>query len=84
MFVKNKYNSSTLYKSYASAGRDHVGSYIIKHVCIHNAENINSWEGITKEALYIDRLHWFRALTVQMHPGVIDGPFVLHSLISAQ
>jgi hypothetical protein len=29
-------------------------------------------------------LHWVRALTVPMHLGLIDGPFVPHNLISAQ
>jgi hypothetical protein len=28
-------------------------------------------------------LHWVRALTVPMHLGPIDGPFVSHNLISA-
>jgi hypothetical protein len=28
--------------------------------------------------------HWVRALTVPMHLGLIDGPFVPHNLISAQ
>ena len=47
MFTKTKYNSSTLCTvtwdmSYASAGQDHIGSYIVKDVCIHNQENINN------------------------------------------
>jgi len=29
-------------------------------------------------------LHWVPALTVPMHLGLIDGPFVTHNLISAQ
>ena len=29
-------------------------------------------------------LHWVQALTVPMHLGLIDGPFVSHNLISAQ
>jgi len=29
-------------------------------------------------------LHWVRALTVPMHLGLVDGPFVPHNLISAQ
>ena len=29
-------------------------------------------------------LHWVRALTVPMHLGLIDGPYVPHNLISAQ
>ena len=29
-------------------------------------------------------LHWVRALTVLMHLGLVDGPFVPHNLISAQ
>jgi hypothetical protein len=29
-------------------------------------------------------LFWVRALTVLMHPGLIDGPFVPHNLQSAQ
>ena len=32
----------------------------------------------------IINLHWVRALTVPMHLGFLDGPFVPHSLISAQ
>ena len=28
--------------------------------------------------------HWGRAITVPMHLGLIDGPFVPHNLISAQ
>ena len=49
MFIKNKYNSSTQYTitwdmSYVSAGQDHIGSYIVKNVCLHNPENINNWE----------------------------------------
>ena len=31
-----------------------------------------------------DDLHWVSALTVPMHLGLIDGPFVPHNLISAQ
>ena len=47
MFTKNKYNSSTQYTitwdmSYGSAGQDHIRSYIVKDVCIHNQENINN------------------------------------------
>ena len=38
--------------SYASAGQDHIGSYIVKDVCIHNPENINNLEHVTKEAHY--------------------------------
>ena len=57
MFTKNKYNRSTLYTvtwdmSYASAGQYHIGSYIVKDVCIHNPENINNGECVTKEAHY--------------------------------
>jgi hypothetical protein len=57
MFIKNKYNISTPYNltwdaSYASAGQDHIGSHIVKDVCIHNPENINNLEGITEEAHY--------------------------------
>ena len=57
MFIKNQYNSSTICtltqdKLYASAGRDHIGSYIVKNVCIHNPENVNKWEGETEEAHY--------------------------------
>jgi len=28
--------------------------------------------------------HWVQALTVPMHLGLIDGPFVPHNLISTQ
>ena len=46
---QNKYNSSTLYTvtwgmSYVSAGQGHIGSYIVKDVCVHNPENINNLE----------------------------------------
>jgi hypothetical protein len=37
---------------FASAGRDHIGSYIVKDVCIRNPETRNSWESITEEASY--------------------------------
>jgi hypothetical protein len=30
-----------------------------------------------------DDLHWVRAITVPMHLGLIDGPFMPHKLISA-
>ena len=30
--------------SYASAGQDHIGSHIVKDVCMHNTENMNNWE----------------------------------------
>jgi hypothetical protein len=29
-------------------------------------------------------LHWLRAVKVPMHVGLIDGPLVTHTLISAQ
>ena len=35
---------------FASAEGDHIGSYIVRDVCIHNPETINSWEGLTEEA----------------------------------
>jgi len=49
MFIRNKYNNSTLYTvtrdvSYASVGWDHAGSYIVKDVFTHNPQNINNWE----------------------------------------
>ena len=34
--------------------------------------------------LWLTDLHWVRALTVPMHLGLIDGPFVPHNLISTQ
>jgi hypothetical protein len=37
---------------FASAEGDHIGSYIVKDVFIHNPETINSWEGLTEEACY--------------------------------
>jgi hypothetical protein len=57
MFIKNEYTNSTLYTqtwdvTHASAGRDHVGSWIIKDVCIHNPEHVNIWDSITEEAHY--------------------------------
>ena len=56
MIIKNEYNRSTLYTLtrmlFASLGRDHVGSYIVKDICLHNPETRNSWEGITEEACY--------------------------------
>ena len=38
--------------SYVSAGQDPIGSYIVKDVCIHNPENMNDWEYITKKTQY--------------------------------
>ena len=38
--------------SHASAGQYHNISYIVKDVCIHNPENINNWEPVTKETHY--------------------------------
>ena len=57
MFIKNKYNNSTLYtltqdKSHPSAGQNHNGSYIVKHACILKPENKNNWVRITEEAHY--------------------------------
>ena len=57
MFIKNKHNQSTLSTLtgdvlYSSAGRDHIGTYIVKDVCIHNPENINNWESVTEESHY--------------------------------
>ena len=57
MFTKNKYNSSTLYTvtwdmSYVSSGQDHIGSCIVKDVCLHNPENINNCESVTEESHY--------------------------------
>jgi hypothetical protein len=37
---------------YASAGRDHIGSYIVRDVRKNNPENINKWEDVTEEANY--------------------------------
>ena len=36
------------------------------------------------ESDWLIDLHWVQALTVQLHLGLIDGPFVPHNLISAQ
>ena len=54
MFIKNKYNSSTVYTLTwdASAVQDHFGSYIVKGVCLHNSDNMNTWELLTEEAHY--------------------------------
>ena len=38
--------------SHVSAGQDHIGSYIVKDVCIHNQENINNWESVTEQSHY--------------------------------
>ena len=38
--------------SHVSAGQDHIGSYIVKDVCIHNPENINNCESVTEESHY--------------------------------
>jgi hypothetical protein len=38
--------------SYASAGQDHIGSYIFKVVCIHNQENMKNLERVMKDAHY--------------------------------
>ena len=56
MFTKNKYNSSTQYTitwdmSYVSAGQDHIRSYVVKDVCVHNPVNINNWECVTKRPI---------------------------------
>jgi hypothetical protein len=37
---------------FASVGWDHIGSYTVKDVCIHNPETRNSWEGITEGVCY--------------------------------
>ena len=47
MLIQKNYNGSALYTvtwdmSYTSAGQDHIGSYIVKDVCIHNPENIKA------------------------------------------
>jgi len=47
MFIENKYSNSTLYTltldtSFALAGQNHIGSYIVKVVCLHNPENKNN------------------------------------------
>ena len=34
--------------SYTSDGQDHIRSYIVNDVCIHNPENIKDWECVTK------------------------------------
>jgi hypothetical protein len=56
-FIKNKYNSSTQFALTsdmlcASAGRDHIGSYIVNDVHKNNPENLNNWGGITEQANY--------------------------------
>ena len=33
--------------SYVSAGQDHIGSYVVKDVCIHSLENICNWKLVT-------------------------------------
>jgi hypothetical protein len=38
--------------SYPSARQNHIGSYIVNYVCIHNPENNNNWVHITEEAHY--------------------------------
>ena len=38
--------------SYASAGQDHIGSYIVKDVCMYYPKNMYNWEGITEESHY--------------------------------
>jgi hypothetical protein len=53
MFIKTQHNSTAVYTltrdtSCASAGQDHIGSYIVKDVFIHNPGNINNWESITR------------------------------------
>jgi hypothetical protein len=54
-FIKSKNNSNTLYTmtwdtSHPLVGWDHIWSYIVKDVCLHNQENIKHWDGITREA----------------------------------
>jgi hypothetical protein len=54
MFIKNKYNSSTLYTLTWDTGQDHIGSYIVKDVSLHKPENIKNWDLITQAAhLYV-------------------------------
>jgi hypothetical protein len=38
---------------FASAEGDHIGSYIVKDVCIHNPETRNCWEGINRRNLLL-------------------------------
>ena len=57
ILIKNNYNSSTLYTitwdmSYASAGQDHIVSYVVKNVSLHNPENINNLESVPEESHY--------------------------------
>ena len=57
MLIQNNYDSSTLYiltldMLHASAGQDHIGSYIVKNVCIHNPETSSNWERVTEESHY--------------------------------
>jgi hypothetical protein len=53
-------------------------SYTDSWVLIQGCGLDNQWGGS-----WID-LHWVWAPMVPMHPGLIDGPFVPHNLISAQ
>jgi hypothetical protein len=51
--------------SRASAEKDHIGSYIVKGVCIHNPENIKNWERVPKEP------HYYVVLLLQQYVLVL-------------
>jgi hypothetical protein len=56
MFIKDKYNSTlctlTQDMSFTLAGQNHIGSYVVKEVFIHNPENKSNWVRVTEEAHY--------------------------------
>jgi hypothetical protein len=57
---------------FASAGGDHIGSYVVKDVCIHNPETRNSWEGTTEESCYC-------MVVVLLEYGLYLLIFVIHN-----
>jgi len=65
-----------------------VGPYICARRRIALESTHSQAEMRTRDISWgVDRqvdLHWVRALTVPMHLGLTDGPFVPHNLISAQ
>jgi len=50
---------------------------------VRDTIEVGKWVTILTWFHLID-LHWFRAVTVPMHLGLIDGPFVPQNLIAAQ
>jgi hypothetical protein len=74
-------------KPLANAYSDFSGSWNIWNVTVILYHQEGNWTIHSRCHYRIDRLialHWVRTLTVTMHLGLIDGPFVPHNLISTQ